>query len=561
VKALLASERARARALLDSLLEEKISTDRHPSAKLLAQEQDLLRALDQKAEYQMRLLAGEHTNEEAEKLAQEIRALTMAYQDVRSQIRATNPRDATLTQPEKLQAEDIMGLVKNEDTVLIEFALGDEESYVWVVSAERIASYELPDRSTIERSARKVYELLTVRQTLRERSLPETEAKFREADADYLKQSALLSNMLLGQAADRLGSRRLLIVADGLLNYIPFAALPVPQPSPASTVVAESEPLLLRHQVVGLPSALTLIALRSEKIHAQGLSRTIAIVADPVFDKDDPRVNAIDGDRKEPATGTDENVYLSNVLRSLNDDPNSSVVGRLPFTLREAKAIMAVTPPGQGMIAAGFAATKDWVESEEMKDFRIIHFATHGLMNSEQPELSGIILSLVDENGRGRKGYLRLPDIYNLELSTGLVVLSACRTGLGKDFRGEGVVGLTSGFMYAGAKSVVASLWKVDDEATAELMRHFYTAMLRDGLPPAEALNTAKLELRKQERWRSPFFWAAFVLQGEYRADVRDSPGSMNMARWLLVGGGVATIVACVYLMIIRRRARGANRI
>jgi CHAT domain-containing protein len=146
-----------------------------------------------------------------------------------------------------------------------------------------------------------------------------------------------------------------------------------------------------------------------------------------------------------------------------------------------------------------------------------VHFATHAILNSEHPELSGIVLSLVDERGQPTNGFLRLNEIYNLKLPADLVVLSACQTGLGKEIRGEGLIGLTRGFMYAGAPRVVASLWKVDDAATAELMKRFYRGMLRDDLRPAAALRAAKVEMWKQKRWNAPFFWAAFEFQGEWR--------------------------------------------
>src|SRR2546423_14272042 len=147
-------------------------------------------------------------------------------------------------------------------------------------------------------------------------------------------------------------------------------------------------------------------------------------------------------------------------------------------------------------------------------------FRSHGLVNSVHPELSGILLSTIDERGGLENGFLQLHDIYNLNLSSQLVVLSACNTALGKQIKGEGLIGLTQGFMYAGAKSVVASLWKVDDEATAQLMRYFYEAMLSEGLPPSTALKKAKVKMLSQKRWRAPYYWAAFTLQGEYRGSM-----------------------------------------
>jgi CHAT domain-containing protein len=124
---------------------------------------------------------------------------------------------------------------------------------------------------------------------------------------------------------------------------------------------------------------------------------------------------------------------------------------------------------------------------------------------------------LVNEQGRPEDGFLRLRDIYNLHLPADMVVLSACRTGLGKKVKGEGLIGLTRAFMYAGAKRVVASLWKVDDEATAELMKRFYQHMFKGRMPAASALNRARIEIMQaREQWRAPYYWAGFILQGDW---------------------------------------------
>ena len=550
--ALVASERARARSLLDSLFEDKIDAKEGLSPDLLPREQELLRMLDEKAEYQARLLSGKHTTEEAEQVSQEIRALTIEYQDVRAKLREQSPRVATLTQPEQIRAADIQSIIVDDETLLLEFALGDKASYLWVVSDKEISSYELPNRATIEGLSRRTYELLIARQ-----SIPADEEKLKELDAEYWRQAAALSTMLLGPASSQLKSHRLLIVSDGFLKYIPFEALPTPNQPPASASAAGLELLFFNHEIVGLPSALTLAALRSEKHSSDSATKTVAVIADPVFEKDDPRVLALRSDKSAPAKGADDEPYLSSALRDFSSQDNPPVISRLPSTLREAKAIMALTPPGEGMIVDGFAATKERIMSDELKDYRIIHFATHGLLNNQSPQLSGIILSLVDEQGKSREGLLRLHNIYNMELTADLVVLSACRTGLGRNVQGEGVVGLTNGFMYAGANSVIASMWKVDDDATAELMSYFYTALLRDGLPPAAALKTAKREMWKQERWRSPFYWAAFTLQGEYTENLRVARRT-NLTSILIIGGVLVLIITsvCTIALRYRRRAR-----
>jgi CHAT domain-containing protein len=167
--------------------------------------------------------------------------------------------------------------------------------------------------------------------------------------------------------------------------------------------------------------------------------------------------------------------------------------------------------------ALDFAASRTVATTDQLRDYRIVHFATHGLINNQHPDLSGIVLSLVDEQGRPQNGFLRLYDIYNLKLDADLVVLSACQTALGKNIKGEGLVGLTRGFMYAGAPRVVASFWRIDDRATADFMKRFYSAMLKDGLKPAAALRAAQVSMSQDKRWQSPHYWAAFTIQGEWR--------------------------------------------
>jgi CHAT domain-containing protein len=209
------------------------------------------------------------------------------------------------------------------------------------------------------------------------------------------------------------------------------------------------------------------------------------------------------------------------VTRSANDlgfTRNGRVsLDRLIYTRKEADAVMATIPPGKGFQALDFDATRATSMSGILKKYRIVHFATHGLLNNRHPELSGLVLSLVNKQGKRQDGFLKLQDIYQLKIPADLVVLSGCDTGLGEEINGEGLIGLTRGFMYAGASRVVASLWSVSDMATANLMGKFYESMERDGMRPAAALRSAQIQMWAQQQWRDPYFWAAFQLQGDWR--------------------------------------------
>jgi CHAT domain-containing protein len=210
------------------------------------------------------------------------------------------------------------------------------------------------------------------------------------------------------------------------------------------------------------------------------------------------------------------------IIEHLSDGSSSAAarklaIPRLPFTRREAERILALAPRDDSFKAVDFKASRATVASAGLDQYRYVHFATHGLLDSERPSLSSLLLSLVDEQGRPQDGFLRAHDVYNLKLPAELVTLSACQTGLGKEIKGEGLVGLTRGFMHAGAARVAVSLWNVNDQATSELMARFYQKMLKENQRPAAALRAAQVEMWKQKQWQAPYYWAAFVLQGEWR--------------------------------------------
>jgi CHAT domain-containing protein/tetratricopeptide (TPR) repeat protein len=546
--AFLASERARARSLLDTLTWGRPG-EGGGRAGLLAQEQELHQRLEAKEEYRTRLLSGGDGGE-AKKVSAEIDALLREREALLARIRAEAPRYATLTEPGLVRLEEIQGELRDGNTLLLELSLGDERSYLWVVGKDSLTGHELPGRAELERAADSAYEVLSKRR----RDDEDGAASNAGPDAPtYPEEVSALSRMVLGPVAPSLGSQKLLLVMDGALQHIPFDALPAPD---------GRRVLLADHEVVGLPSASILAAIRREGARsADDAAGVVAVLADPVFDKDDPRLNGARGQQTSagPMDEASER-YLRNALTDKHGGGNSPTIPRLPGSLREAKAIMAVVPPHEGMMAVGFEANRALVTGEALRRYRIIHFATHGVLDSERPEMSGLVLSLVDEKGEPQNGYLRLRDIYNLDLPADLVVLSACHTGLGRNVQGEGPIGLTRGFIYAGSKSVIASLWKVDDAATAELMGHFYSALIKDGLPPAAALRAAKEAVRSQERWRAPYFWAGFVLQGEYEGNFARVDGGAG--KWRVAAGvlGGAALLLCAGLYLWRwRRVRASE--
>jgi CHAT domain-containing protein len=507
------SERARARSLLELLTESRIDLRQGVDSSLLERERSLQQLLNAKAEVQARLLNRRHTPEQAAAVAKEIASITTEYDEVRAQIRVRSPRYAALTQPQPLNLAEIQQQVLDEDTLLLEYALGEKHSYLWLVSPRSVDAYELPPRAEIETATRRVYELLTARP---KRGTP--------PDPQLITQAQALSRMLLGPVASRLGSKRLVIVAPGTLSYLPFAALPMP--AGEKRQAGNYQPLVTRHEIVNLPSASVLSVIRREMAGRKPATQSIAVLADPVFEASDPRLASAKNNNasaetqdapSQPSGVNAEGVELTRAIRTMNFANARTGFTRLVFSRQEAESIFALVSGEKGLKATDFHASRALVLSGQLSQYRILHFATHGLLNNEHPELSGLVFSLIDKDGKPQDGFLRLHEVYNLQLNADLIVLSACETGLGKEIKGEGLIGLTRGFMYSGAPRVVASLWNVDDLATAELMKLFYRGLLKDGLPAAAALRAAQYEMSKQRRWASPYFWAGFVLQGEWK--------------------------------------------
>jgi CHAT domain-containing protein len=385
--------------------------------------------------------------------------------------------------------EQIQNELRDSDTMILEYALGDERSYLWAITFNSFHSYELAPGKEIEDLAGEVYKLISVRRV-------SSHANGEASDKDYSEKVAQLSQMLLGPLAGQLEDRRLIIIPEGALQYIPFEVLHLP-----------TGPLIKTNEVVASPSISTLIEIRRARQHTSSTSKLVAVIADPVFSTSDDRVQSQATSSSSAQAATEQNP----------SEVSEPAFARLAHASEEADKIFEKAPWGTTLVAKGFDASRKTAMSAEIGQYQIIHFATHGVLNSERPELSGIALTSVDRNGVNTKGFMSLQDIYNLNLSAAeLTVLSACQTALGKDVKGEGFIGLTHGILSAGSKSVVASLWKVDDRATAVLMGHFYDAMLQQGMSPAAALRSAKLQMMHDKQWNEPYFWAGFVLQGEY---------------------------------------------
>ncbi len=457
------ADRARSRGVAD-LLAERLWEIREDGSDTTASTKE--KRLHQELNYLIRRF-DRMTDREQERARSRIDQLSEQIEALDDETRIHHPRFAELANPRPVPLREIQRELLEPGTLLLEYWLAPGRSYLWAITCAAFHSFELPPAERINPAAKHLAALLSS-------GLP-----------SQTTMRSLARHLLTPVRELVRKSNRILIVGDGELLIVPFAALPSPD---------DGQPLVAKHELVRLPSAAVMVNLRRDSKDRKRPEKLLAIVADPVVDGADVRLGA----KRHPAP--------------------SDELTRLPFSGREAKAITSEAPKGAWELLTGFEATKDALVSDHLDEYRYIHLSTHGILDTQQPELSGLMFSRFHRDGTRRDGFLSLYDVYNIRLNAGLVTLSACRTGLGRPIRGEGLIGLTRGFLYAGAAAVVSSLFPADDEASSELMARFYEGLLGPlHLSPGEALHRAQNLMRQQTRWREPQYWAAFVLQGEWK--------------------------------------------
>jgi CHAT domain-containing protein/tetratricopeptide (TPR) repeat protein len=522
------SERSRARTLREMLLETQVDIREGIEPALLAREREVRQLMNLEASRRLRRRG--RSPEGTTAGPDEMSRLTDEYQRVQSEIRASSPRYASLTQPAPITLAEIQALL-DEGTVLLEYDLGPKNSTLWAVTRGALEIHRLPKQAEIEELARRFHDRLTARnRTVAASSAAARLAGWRSADEEAKQLAETLSRFLLAPLRPRPEWRRLVIVADGALHYVPFTALPLPPGwtvpvEKPSTRHASPASLVQRFEVATAPSAAVVSLIRQQgATHSAGL----AVLADPVFDREDPRVQAQLGTapKRPPHRSRPRDVpaLLAFSMTEGHDslfDPTSTLgapsLPRLEYTRELADSLYHSTVGRPTLRAVDFEASRQTATAADLARYRTVVFASHALMNSRRPELSGIVLSLVDEKGQPQDGVLRLPDVYNLKLDAELVVLGACETALGEEVKGEGLIALSRGFMYAGARRVLASLWMVDEEATMELLKRFLRKVENDKMSYPEALRQAQLEVASQARWAAPYYWSGFVLQGDWK--------------------------------------------
>lgn len=508
VRAFLASERTRARTFVDRLVEPDAVAPESASQTLRSRERELAARINALARRIVsRADGGEEDLHELLRLYTKTRA---EHDQIESALRASDGRYTSLNTPDGPDLRSIQASFLDEDTALVEYFVGARRSFGWCIAKDGFVSFVLPPRDALLSAVERMETLVRSPLVRHGEGADDYFSRLQSAGPQLDEASALLSRILLDPWLGARRERRLLVVAHESLHHVPFAALPWRSDG-------SERPLIATHEVVRIPSASALAALRRRTLASAAPAPAILVVADPVFSPGDPRVH---GDvraayeTRDAAGGGPASRLEQYRLRGGSD---VSGLPRLTASADEAQEIVRAAGHEPVTLLSGFGARRDAVLRSDPTGYRIVHIASHSLVNDDLPELSAVVLSMVDEGGRSMDGLLLLDDIYQMKLKTDLVVLSACDTALGRDIRGEGIVGLTRGFFHAGASRVIASLWKVDDRGTRELMHRFYERLLRRGETAAAALREAQLSMATDSRWALPYFWAGFELHGEWR--------------------------------------------
>jgi CHAT domain-containing protein/predicted negative regulator of RcsB-dependent stress response len=518
------TEAGRARSLLDMLGETNGQVTEGVPADLLKRKQDNLDRQQEIAAQLTGVSLGAEQKEKPSQLDADLDKLQIEYDDIENQIRTASPRYAALTGAQPQSLSDVQQKVLNDGTVLLEYSLGTDSSYLFAVTGSSVSVFKLSPRSNLEKLAtdfraqlippklqRRIVGIDVVADQQRGLGLAQGPSENLTA---FVVAANALYKAAVEPAGSVIGDNRLLVVADGALNYIPFEALVKTTDGADYSALTY---LIKSNEIVYAPSGSVVAAIRQQGASRAG--KNILLIADPIFNSNDPRLK---GNSAAQASGEARGLGLGleSAINDVTDSPAPAVglqLARLTGTRTEAEEIAktARTSGGQPDLWMDLNASEDNVRNRDMNNYRVIHIATHGLLDAQRPQFTGVVLSLV--GNKSNDGFLRTDEIFNLRMSPALVMLSACETGLGKEKRGEGVIGLTRAFMYAGAPTVGVTLWSVADKSTADLMTDFYKRFLGTGTAAPGALRNAQLSMISAKKYSAPFYWAPFVLVGEWK--------------------------------------------
>ena len=479
-------EKAKARALFEGLSQAETARRQSLDPELMRGRKRLTRNMSLTIS---RLARRGLSSEDKKSLLEDLERDEDEYATLMNRFEGDNGTGSPSIPSSIIQIEDVQRGLLGADTAIVEFFLGEKRSFVILITEDQVVVEPLPPRSSIEDSLRAYLKIL---------STP-PRRKFQG-----LKAGRRIYEELFSALDGRLGPRLqyLIIVPDGVLCYLPFETL-VREVSDSGT----GKFLVESFQVSYAPSVSSL-ALLARRQPAAGASRRILAMGNPVY-------------TAEKSRGVSRQNTYGDVLREIYQD-NGFDFSPLPYSQKEIQQIAAIFPDNAVDTYVGSEAREEVIKTNSLADYRIIHFACHGFLDENAPQRSALVLSLDDD--LEEDGFLQAREIYELRLNADLVVLSACQTGRGRLENGEGILGLPRMFFYAGARSTISSLWKISDRSTSTLMQHFYR-LLATGAGKAQALREAKLRMLRS-KLSHPFYWAGFILHGDYRTPWISDPVS-----------------------------------
>ncbi len=486
------TERAKARAFLESIEASRVSQQFPVDMRLANREKELMNDLSR---IYTRLITPEVEEKERGRLLGQVKLLEEELENVRRQIRSKNPAFASLTYPEIISYDQARKEFVDHKTAVFAFQVGKESAYAFCLSSRGLNVYPIPTQ-------KKLREMVTRHR----RAISDTDNQ--DFSSGYELYKALIEPGLEKGLEKSL--KKILIIPDDILTILPF-----------ETLVLSAQPadwLIKTFTIYYAPSLSSLKGIThfQNRKNRKKPSFNLLAVGDPYY-----------GELEEKYVELSTKTIFQD-LYSLSD----MKFYRLRYSDEEVRRISSQIP--RARVLTREKASEDLVKRANLVDYRMLHFAAHGLIDDQKPARSAIVLTL--DNDPAEDGFLQMREILNLKLNADLVVLSSCQTGLGQFIRGEGVEGLSRAFFYAGASSVLMSLWTVNDQVASQFMERYYLH-LKGMEVQADALRQVKLEMIESGVVSHPYYWAAFILNGHGDLRVFSPPYRTPLAIGLSVLG------------------------
>ncbi|MGB8951696.1 MAG: CHAT domain-containing tetratricopeptide repeat protein [Candidatus Aminicenantales bacterium] len=473
-------EKAKARAFLDSLEVAEVNISQGVNIKLINEEKQVMREI---SGLYRKLLSPELTPQQKLDINEGIKNCEDQLEKLKSEIRTTSPAYANLKYPEIIHLSEAQKML-DAHTAFFAFSIGKESSYAFVVARNTLQVFPIPPRKEIQTKISEYLRIISDKES-----------------SDFRPGYELYEELFLPGLNKKI--KKIIFIPDDILYFLPFETL--------LTRKEKGSWLINDYTVAYAPSISSLRQIITRRnLQKARPQKDLLAFGDPFY-----KINGTAGE--EVATDIFQNIYSTSAFHFF----------RLTYSGLEVEKIAAHFKKKKTDLFLREKATEDELKRSPLANYKILHFATHGLIDEKKPARSALVLSLNPDSTED--GFVQMRELYNLRINSDLVTLSACQTGLGKFIRGEGIEGLNRAFFYAGASSVLMSLWAVNDEASAQLMDRFYYH-LHSSESIMSALRRAKLELIHSPPLSHPYYWAGFVITGNADKTVY----AHNFNRWMV---------------------------